>query len=297
MLPSMNKLTLIPVLLRERFSERTLPREPEPDLVMEDPDQVAAYDKAGSIDGLMASSYLFQSARVSQVIQGCREVVDLGCGPAVQLCQIAQLNPDVAFRGIDLSPTMLEKAHANASALGLQNVRFSRGDITSLDLLADASFDGVISTMALHHLPTIDHLRRCFCEVNRVLRPGGALYLVDFTRLKRLKTVIFFAYQNARHQPHLFTLDYERSLRAAFERSEFESAAREQLPAGCSVFSTFMVPMLTVIKTEDHPLSPAQRERARAVLKGMPARYRSDLSDMRIFFRLGGLGNDPFRGL
>ena len=73
----MNKIALFPVLLRERFSERTLPREPEPDLVMDDPDQVAAYDKAGSIDGQMASAYLFHSARISQVIQGCKEVGDL----------------------------------------------------------------------------------------------------------------------------------------------------------------------------------------------------------------------------
>jgi hypothetical protein len=27
---------------------------------------------------------------------------------------------------------------------------------------------------------------------------------------------------------------------------------------------------------------------------GMPARYRSDLNDMRTFFKLGGLVNDPF---
>lgn len=85
-------------------------REPEPDLVMDDPQQVAAYDEAGSIDGLMSSAYLFHSARVSQVIRGCKEVVDLGCGPAIQRCQIAQLNPSTTFHGLDLSPEMLEKA-------------------------------------------------------------------------------------------------------------------------------------------------------------------------------------------
>lgn len=293
----MNKIALFPVLLRERFSERTLPREPEPDLVMDDPDQVAAYDKAGSIDGQMASAYLFHSARISQVIQGCKEVVDLGCGPAIQLCQIAQLNPEISFHGVDLSPTMLDNARENVARLGLKNVRFSLGDITDLGFLPDASADGLLSTMALHHLPTLDHLRRCFREVNRVLRPGGALYLVDFNRFKRLKTVIFMAYQNARHQPHLFTLDYERSLRAAFEQAEFKAVAREELPGRCEITSTFMVPMLTLIKSEDGPIQAAQRDRVRAVLQAMPARYRSDLNDLRIFFRLGGLKNDPFQGL
>lgn len=291
----MNKIALAYVLMRERFGARTLPREPEPDLVMDDPEQVAAYDEAGRIDGLMSAAYLFHSARVSQVIQGCREVVDLGCGPAVQLAQIAALNPDIRFHGIDLSPTMLDKARANVERLGLGNVRFSSGDITSLNMCADASVDGVISTMALHHLPTIDLLHRTFAEVHRILRPGGAIYLVDFGRLKRLKSVIFFAYQNAGHQPHLFTLDYERSLRAAFEFNDFVHAAREKLPGRASVLSTFMVPMLSLVKTADRPLSPDKRQTLRSMVDRLPRRYRADLNDLRTFFRLGGLSNDPFR--
>ena len=55
--------------------------------------------------------------------------------------------------------------------------------------------------------------------------------------------------------------------------------------------------MLTVIKTEDRPLQVAQRGLVRNLLKTMPARYRSDLNDMRMFFRLGGLKDDPFQGL
>jgi ubiquinone/menaquinone biosynthesis C-methylase UbiE len=294
---SMNKLTLIPVLLREFFSPRTLPREPEPDLVMTDERQVDAYDQAGSIDGLMASSYLFHTARVSQVIQGRLDVVDLGCGPAIQLCQIAQFNPSIQFHGIDLSETMLRKARNNAHALGLQNVRFSQGDITAMPFLHNHHADAVISTMALHHLPTRDHLAACFREVNRILNPGGALYLVDFTRPKRLDTVIHFAYQNARHQPHLFTLDYERSLRAAFDIEEFRRTADAALPAQAEVISTFMVPLLAVIKTNDHPLKAEQVERLRALFAVMPRRYRSDLRDIRRFFGLGGLRNDPFRTL
>lgn len=290
----MNKLSLFPVLLRDRFGERTLPREPEPDLVMDDPAQVAAYDEAGRIDGLMSSAYLFHSARASMAIQGCAEVVDLGCGPAIQLAQIAALHPQTRFHGIDLSATMLEKAQANVHRLGLENVRFSQGDITSLGMLADGSADGVISTMALHHLPTHEHLRRCFREIHRVLSRDGALYLVDFGRLKRLQTVIFFAYQNARHQPHLFTLDYERSLRAAFEYEDFKAMAGAELPGRASVLSTFMVPMLTVLKTADRPLTNDQRQRVKSMRAALPKRYRSDLDDLRVFFRLGGLGNDPF---
>src|SRR5262249_21138452 len=150
---------------------RTLPRETEPCLVMDDPEQVAAYDQAGRIDGTMAASYLFHSARICQVIRQSRMVFDLGCGPAVQLCQIAQLNPDIEFHGVDLSSTMLDRARMNAGRLGLANVTFSLGDMTRLHNIGDHEADGVISTMALHHLPTRDHLRRCFAEIQRILRP------------------------------------------------------------------------------------------------------------------------------
>lgn len=285
---------LIPTFLRELVVERSLPREPEPDLVMDDPAQVAAYGEAGRIDGVMAAAYLFHSARISQVIHGCGTVLDLGCGPATQLAQIAELNPSIRFTGVDLSPTMLADAENHVQALGLENVTFRQGDITTLDGITDQSIDAVISTMALHHLPTIQHLEDCFASIQRVLKPGGALYLTDFGRLKSLKSVIFFAYMNAKHQPHLFSLDYERSLRAAFVREEFETLTARCLPGEADVLSTFKVPFLVLVKTADKPLPAALRDHVKAMRTTLKPRYRRDLDDLRTFFRLGGLKNDPF---
>lgn len=292
----MPQLSMIPTLLREITAPRTFPREPEPALVMDGQAEVAAYTEAGRIDGVMAAAYLFHSARISQVIHGSQNVIDLGCGPATQLSQVAQLNPDIAFHGVDLSPAMLESAGTHIRELALKNVQFSQGDITRLEHIPDHSADAVISTMALHHLPTFDHLLGCFGEIGRILKPGGAVYLVDFGRLKSLKSVLYFAYMNAKHQPHLFSLDYERSLRAAFLREDFRGAAQERLPQQVQVFSTFMMPLLIVLKTEDKPLPEAIRAKIRAMRKVLPARYRRDLDDIRTFFRLGGLGNDPFSG-
>ncbi|MBK8689869.1 MAG: class I SAM-dependent methyltransferase [Betaproteobacteria bacterium] len=262
---------------------------------MENDEQVAAYSEAGRIDGVMAASYLFNSAHASAVIQGSRTVVDLGCGPATQLAQIAQLNPQIQFHGIDLSPTMLETAERHVRSLGLSNVRFTRGDITALGFLGNSSIDAVISTVTLHHLPTLGHLRACFREVKRILRAGGALYLVDFGRLKQLKSVLFFAYMNAKAQPHVFSLDYERSLRAAFLFDEFKQLCDEELPADARVAATFLSPMLTVIHTEPKPLDEQLRERLKVMRRALPRRYRADLDDLRLFLRLGGLRGDPFR--
>ena len=285
---------LLATLLRELIVSRTLPREPEPDLVMDEPAQVAAYVEAGRIDGVMAASYLFHAARISQVLPGCQTVLDLCCGPATQLALVAQLNPGIRFTGVDLSGTMLDDARRHTAALGLGNVRFRQGDVTRLDGIADHSVDGVMSTMSLHHMATLAHLDACFAEIKRVLKPGGALYLTDFTRLKSLKSVLFFAYMNARHQPHLFSLDYERSLRAAFLKYDFGQLAERHFAQGVQVYTTFKVPFLVVIKSPDHPLPVAVRRQLAEQRARLLPRYRRDLNDMRHFFRLGGLRNDPF---
>jgi len=286
--------SLILTFLRELVVSRTLPREPEPDLVMDDPEQVAGYAEAGRIEGVMAASYLFQSARISQVIRGCKSVLDLGCGPATQLAQIAQLNPDIEFTGIDLSPTMLSDAERHVASLGLTNVRFRLGDISRLESVPDQSVDAVISTVALHHLPTEQLLADCFRQIRRVLKPGGAIYLTDFCRLKSLKSVLCFAYMNRRYQPHIFSLDYERSLRAAFLKEDFVALAAEYLAADVRVVSTFKVPFLMIVKTADRALPAALKQQIHSLQKRLIPRYRRDLNEMRTFFALGGLRDDPF---
>jgi ubiquinone/menaquinone biosynthesis C-methylase UbiE len=291
----MPRLSLLPTIIRETLGRRTLPREPEPDLIMDGEEQVAAYSEAGRIDGVMAAAYLFHSARISGAIQGCKKVIDLGCGPATQLAQVAELNPDIQFQGVDLSPSMLESARRYVSERALSNVTFGTGDITKLESIPDASVDGVVSTMALHHLPTLQDLTACFRQIRRILHPGGSLYLADFGRLKSLRSVIFFAYMNAEHQPHLFSLDYERSLRAAFRYEDLKSAAERELAQPLEIHGTFLSPMLTVIQTRAKSLPDALSAKIRQMRRALPSRYRSDLDDLRLFFRLGGLRTDPFR--
>jgi SAM-dependent methyltransferase len=285
---------MAPVFLREWLGPRNFPREPEPDLVMADEEQTLAYDHAGRIDGVMAAAYLFHTGHISQVVAGKARVLDLACGPATQLVHVAQLNPRTQFIGVDLSEEMLKRAGTNIDAGNCRNVEVRQDDMTRLTSIGDGSVDGVICTMALHHLPTRDHLRACFNQIARVLAPGGALYLVDFGRLKSLYSVLYFAYQNARYQPHLFSLDYERSLRAAFLPEDFQSALDQALPGRATLVTTFKVPFLMVVKSESHHLDDTVAARLQQMRRQLPARYRRDLDDLRMFFRLGGLGADPF---
>ena len=290
----MPNISMIPVMFREIAGNREFPREPEPDLVMTDEKQVLAYENAGRTDGVMAASYLFHAARISMVIQGATNIIDLACGPATQLALVAEFNPDISFVGIDFSETMLKSAEAYIKEKRLDNVVFKKGDISDLGQIPENSVDGIISTMALHHLPTHAHFERCFKEMKRILKPNGSIYLVDFGRLKHLKSVLYFAYMNRKHQPHIFSLDYERSLRASFLKEEFQNLKKKYLP-NYELISTFLVPLLMIIKRSDCEMNEQKINRFKEARKKLPGKYRRILDDMRLFLRFSGMRNDPFK--
>ena len=79
-----------------------------------------------------------------------RHVLDLGCGPGEITCELARRYPAVAFTGVDHSAVAVERAQANAARLGLGNVRFATGDLTSYSPAARA--DLVTLFDAFHHL-------------------------------------------------------------------------------------------------------------------------------------------------
>ncbi len=286
----MPSLAVLRVLLRELSARKhDVPRVPEPDLVMDDPDKVAAYTRAGRVDGVMAPVYLFHCINICEVVKPGDKVLDLACGPATQLAQVARLNPDVEFTGIDLSLPMLERAQAHIDELGLRNVRFGLGSITELKEFAAGSVDAVMSTMALHHLPDVRALQQTFAEVGRVLRDDGGIYLVDFGRLRTKASIQYFAHQYADRQPELFTQDYFYSLNAAFLSTDFRDAATA-LAGRASFHTTFGFPMMVALKSRPRrSLRSGLIEQLRQEFSRMPAHHRTDFRDLKTFFALGGL--------
>ena len=286
----MPSLAVTKVLLRELMTRGRVPRIPEPDLVMDDPDKVAAFTRAGREDGVMAPVYLYHCAQVCEIVRPGDQVVDLGCGPATQLAMIARLNPETQFLGVDFSDEMLDRARSHVAAEGLSNVRFHKADMSQLGFLADRSVDAVYSTVALHHLPSLETLRRTFAEVGRILRRDGGVYIVDFGRLKSKKSIEYFAYQYADRQPELFTLDYLYSLNAAFTADDFRHVTRAHLNDRAQVYTTFIAPFMVAVK------SPARREPSTALrarmseMRGrLPKHHQVDVSDLVSWFGMNGL--------
>jgi SAM-dependent methyltransferase len=99
--------------------------------------------------------------------------LDVACGPGLVSRALA---PHVgSVLGVDLTPAMIEKAVAEAEAGELDNVDFSLGDATALEL-EDGAFDGVITRFSFHHIPVP---ARVMGEMARVVRPGGWVVVGD----------------------------------------------------------------------------------------------------------------------
>jgi len=276
-------------VLREVVTREHCPRTPEPGLVMDDPQQVAAYVEAGREHAVMAPVYLFHGANMCEVIRPGDTVLDLACGPANQLAMVARLNPDTQFIGLDLSRPMLEQAKALIDQQGLKNITLRAGDITDLSAFANASVDAVVSTMALHHLPDLPALARTYAEVARILKPDGGLYMVDFGHLKSTRSIDYFANQYADRQPALFTLDYLNSLRAAFYLQDIRQAAQPLLRQA-RLYSTFLMPFMVALKSPPRRSNdPTLTAKLVSMKQALPNWHQADFADLTTFFRMGGL--------
>lgn len=60
-----------------------------------------------------------------------------------------------------------------------QNVTVVHDDATAMSSFANHAFDAALSFTMLHHVPSVALQDRLFCEVLRVLRPGGIFAGVD----------------------------------------------------------------------------------------------------------------------
>jgi arsenite methyltransferase len=103
-------------------------------------------------------------------------VLDLGCGAGTDLLIAAQMvGPEGRAIGVDMTPTMLDRARESAAEMGLENVELHQSLIESLPL-PDHSVDVVISNGVIDLVPDKDAV---FAEIDRVLRPGGRLQVAD----------------------------------------------------------------------------------------------------------------------
>ncbi|MCB1062866.1 MAG: ubiquinone/menaquinone biosynthesis methyltransferase [Verrucomicrobiae bacterium] len=101
--------------------------------------------------------------------------VDVACGTGDVTFLLAERYGDGEFIGVDLTQEMIDLANQRNQ---LPTVRFECGEMSQLTM-PDASVDILTGSYAIRNAPD---LREALAEFRRVLKPGGTLAFLDFSK-------------------------------------------------------------------------------------------------------------------
>jgi SAM-dependent methyltransferase len=112
--------------------------------------------------------------------RGDREILIAGCGTS-QAARYALMEPDAHVTGIDVSTPSLRHTRELQRKYGLENLDVHQLPIERVQELG-RTFDQIVCTGVLHHLPDPDRGLRALRDV---VKPGGALHLMVYAAYGR----------------------------------------------------------------------------------------------------------------
>lgn len=120
-----------------------------------------------------------------------RAILDLATGSGDVAFALSRGLPEqVQILGVDFCQPMLDEAEIKKSTRHYANVTFQQGDALALPL-ADNSYDAVTISFGLRNM---SDLRKSLFEMRRVLRPGGRMFILEFSQPARWFRPFYYFY-------------------------------------------------------------------------------------------------------
>ena len=118
-------------------------------------------------------------------------ILDLATGSGdVAFALSRGLAEQVQILGMDFCQPMLAEAEIKKQTRHSANVTFQQGDGLALPL-ADNSFDAVTISFGLRNM---GDLKKSLAEMRRVLRPGGRMFILEFSKPYRWFKPVYYFY-------------------------------------------------------------------------------------------------------
>lgn len=107
-----------------------------------------------------------------------QKILDVASGTGDFAIEAAKINPQEIV-GFDLSEQMIRVGEEKVKRLHLDHlIRFQKGDSENMPF-AGGSFDAITVAFGVRNF---EHLEKGLLEFNRVLKPGGVLMILEFSR-------------------------------------------------------------------------------------------------------------------
>ena len=103
------------------------------------------------------------------------KVLDLGCGTGNITKRVMERFPHARVTCLDLSENMIEIAKQKLSDYNA--IEYVIGDFTQMQ--SDEKYDAIISSLALHHIPTDEQKEQMYKSIYESLENGGVFYNAD----------------------------------------------------------------------------------------------------------------------
>lgn len=130
---------------------------------------------------LSARADLFWRKKALQMLlpKAPTRILDVATGTADFALQAAELLPKAEIHGIDISKGMLKEGAKKVKAAGLEDrILLQEADAEQLPF-ADQHFDAVMISFGIRNF---ENPTRGLMELWRVLRPGGSLLILEFSK-------------------------------------------------------------------------------------------------------------------